>query len=366
MSRLMGPWAEDDDERHFGGYFASINRNKRSICLDLSTEDGVQLLRRLVAGADVLVENFRVGVMDRMGLSYEALHRHNPRLVYAAVRGFGDPRTDDPAYGESPYLDWPAYDVIAQAMGGLTAITGPGPGEPMNAGAPAGDIVPALFAALGIVAAVLRARETGDGQFVDVAMYDAVLALCERTVYQHSYLGEVPGPVGPTNPQICPFDRFPTADGFVTIATPGERHWKRLCELMGRHDVAEDASLALNSDRVRRAGEVRAIVGAWTSARTTREVIDVLGGVVPVGPINTIADIVADTQPHRRRMLAEVEQPGSARRFLVAGSPVKMTVTPGSVRSRAPLLGEHTDAVLAEAGFDAGEVERLRGAGTVR
>ena len=364
-TRNMGPYTADDDQHAFGGYFNSVNRNKLSISLDLSKPEALEVARRLIGDADILVENFRASVMDRMGLSFEAIHGWHPKLVYAAIRGFGDSRTGRQDLPEGRYSEWPAFDVVAQALGGLMAITGPAGGPPMNAGAPVGDIVPALFMALGIVSAVRHAERTGRGQFVDVAMYDAVLALCERTIYQNSYLGEVPGPQGASNPQICPFDAFPASDGWVTIAAPGERHWQLLCDLIGRPELGEDARYSINAERVRRADEVRAIIGDWTRVRTKAEVVDELGGLVPCGPVNTIVDILADPHIARREMIATVEQPGSATPVQIAGAPIKMTETPATVRRRGPLLGEHTDEVLFRLNYAAAEIAKLRNAGIV-
>lgn len=364
-TRNMGPYAADDEQRSFGGYFNSVNRNKSSIALDLRKPEAREVLRRLIAESDVLVENFRAGVMDRIGFSYEAIHEWHPKLVYGAIRGFGDARTGRQDVPESQYREWPAFDVVAQAMGGLTAITGPVGGPPMNAGAPIGDLVPALFAALGIVSAVRHAERTGRGQFVDVAMYDAVLAVCERTVYQNSYLGETPSPQGAANPQICPFDAFPTSDGWVTIAAPGERHWRLLCDLIGRSELGEDPRYSTNFERVRRAEEVRTIIRGWTSARTKAGVVEELGGLVPCGPVNTIIDILADPHIARREMIATVEQPGSAHPVRIAGAPIKMTETPATVRRRGPLLGEQTDEVLARLNYAEDEIATLRKGGIV-
>lgn len=365
-TRGMGPFAPEDELRAFGGYFHSVNRNKRSISLDLKHEQARKLFFRLVADADVLVENYREGVMDRFGLSYEELHERFPRLVYASIRGFGDGRTGNQELPPSPYADWPAFDVVAQAMGGITAVTGPGPEYPMNAGSPVGDLVPALFAALGIVAAVHHATKTGEGQFVDVAMYDAVLAICERIVYLNSYVGQVSVPQGSGNPQLCPFDSFPASDGWVSIAAPGPRHWQLLCDLMGRPEIGTDPRYATNAVRVGRADEVRAIVSAWTSTHTRQELQYMLGGVVPFGPVNTVTDIFSDPHVARREMLASVEHPGMSRKVTIAGTPIKMTATPGGVRMRAPLLGEHTDDVLAAAGYSPSEILGLRNSGVVK
>lgn len=365
-TRKMGPYAPDDELRLFGGYFHSVNRNKRSIVLDLKHERAREVLDRILEGADVLVENYREGVMDRFGLSYEMLHVRHPKLVYACIRGFGDRHTGNQDLPESPYGAWPAFDVVAQAMGGMMGVTGPDPDHPMNAGAPVGDLIPGLFAALGIVSAVHHASKTGQGQLIDVAMYDAVLAACERLVYLNSYVGEVAKPQGASNPQLCPFDAFPAKDGWVSIAAPGERHWQLLCDLMGQHDLANDPRYAANVDRVARAGEVRAIVTAWTSQHTKAEIEHTLGGIVPFGPVHTATDIFADPHVARREMLAEVEHPGMQRPAVIVGTPIKMTETPGGVRARAPLLGEHTEDVLRAAGYSAAEIAGLREAGAIR
>src|SRR5436190_3727017 len=255
-TRTQQPFFDDDDKHYFGGYFHSVNRNKSSIAIDLKQDAGREILRRLVRNADVLVENFRVGVMDRLGLAYESLREINPRLVYACVRGFGDPRT-----GASPYADWPAFDVVAQAMGGLMGITGPAPDQPTKVGPGVGDIYPATLLAFGIVAALNHAQRTGVGQFVDVAMYDGILALCERIVYQHSYTGEIPTQQGNSHPLLVPFDVFATKDGFVAIATPRDAQWSELCRCIGRPELGDDLRFRTNTDRMKHADQVRRLVG---------------------------------------------------------------------------------------------------------
>lgn len=359
-TRKLGPFAPDDSLKAFGAYFHSVNRNKRSTAINLGNPAGRQVFERLLEGADVLVENYRDGVMDRFGLSFETLHARFPRLVYACIRGFGDHRTGDQTVPPSRYADWPAFDVVAQAMGGLTGVTGPGPEQPMNAGAPVGDMAPALFCALGIVSAVLRARETGRGQLVDVAMYDAVLAICERIVYLYSYTGQVAIPQGAGNPQLCPFDAFPTKDGWISIAAPGERHWQYLCDVMGNPELGTDPELASNQQRVERAEEVRRAVGDWTSQYSTREVEELLGGLVPCGPVHTAADIFADPHVARRQMLSRVEHPGMSDLATLVNSPIRMSESSVGVRRRAPLLGEHTDEVFSAMGITAAEIAELR------
>jgi crotonobetainyl-CoA:carnitine CoA-transferase CaiB-like acyl-CoA transferase len=360
-TRGMGPFPSGAAERApYGGYFQSINRGKRSIALDLKADAGKEVLRRLVRDADVLVENYRVGVMDKLGLGYESLQAINPRLVYAAIRGFGDPRT-----GVSPYQDWPAYDVIAQAMGGMMGITGP-KGQPTKIGPGVGDTLPAALTAFGILAAVHRANRTGEGQFVDVAMYDAVLAFCERIVYQHSYIGDIPGPEGSGHPLLCPFGLFPAVDGWVAIACPSDQFWSFLARAMGREDMATDARYSTNNARVAHGDEVIAVTADWTGGRTKLELTEILGGHIPFGPVNNVADIYADPHARAREMLVDVEHPGVDRPVTIAGTPIKMTATPGGVKGRSPLLGEHTDAILAAAGMAPSEIARLRQDGVVR
>jgi crotonobetainyl-CoA:carnitine CoA-transferase CaiB-like acyl-CoA transferase len=346
MSRTMGPPPPDRKGCDYGGYFASINRNKRSVVLDLKTEAGREALFKLVKTADAVVENAKTGVMDRMGVGYEVLREHNPRLVYAAVRGFGDPRT-----GRSPYAEWPAFDVVAQSMGGVVAVTGPVGSKGSKVGVAVGDIYPGTLAALGVVSAVHAARRTGIGQFLDVAMYDAVLALCETIVYSYSCAGVVREPAGNGTPVLCPFDIFSTSDGAVAIAAPGENHWGILCDMMGHPELANDDRCRSNPRRVANAVFVRGVVADWTGSRTTREVVAALGGQVPVGPVNTAKDIFDDPHPKARNMLVEIEQPGNNPPLVIPGCPIKMTGTPPGIYARPPRLGEHTDEVFAEAGI---------------
>ncbi|MDT7708244.1 MAG: hypothetical protein QOG20_3851 [Pseudonocardiales bacterium] len=355
ITRAQGPFHPTDELRAYGGYFASVNRNKRGIVLDLRTESGRKVLRDLARDADVLVENFRTGVLDRLGLSYEALARANPRLVYAALRGFGDPRT-----GASPYTARPAYDVVAQAMGGLMAITGQPDGPPTKVGPGVGDILPAALTTVGILAALRRAEATGKGDFVDVAMYDAVLALCERVVYQHSYLGAVPGREGNDHPLLCPFGLYRAADGWVAIAAPGDRHWELLCKTMDRPDLITDERLQTNVVRVQHRELVRELLEGWSSARTMSELEGLLAHNVPMAPVNTIDRIVADPHVQARDMLLELEHPGVANPLAVAGRPIKFGSGKGVTPRRAPLFGEHTDTVLAELGYAEAEIAALR------
>jgi crotonobetainyl-CoA:carnitine CoA-transferase CaiB-like acyl-CoA transferase len=351
IPRHHGPFMRGDSEHAYGGYFASVNRNKRGIVLDLSDEADRAVLLRLVDHGDVLVENFRSGVMERWGLSYEVLHERNPKLVYGAIRGFGDPRS-----GTSPYADWPAFDVVAQAMGGVVSMTGTADGEMLKAGPSVGDLFPATLTALAITAAVLHARATGQGQFVDVAMYDSMVALCEAAIYRYSYTGFVTEPMGNSHPQLSPFDIYPTSDGGVAIAAPTDNHWAKLCRLIERDDLVDDERTRGNRERIRNAAFVKETMTAWTTARTTAEIVALLAGEVPVGPVNRAPDLFADPHLQARSMLVAVEHAGGDRPGVFPNSPMRFTETPSGVYRRAPRLGEHDDEVRAE--LDRLDVER--------
>ena len=359
-TRSTGPFRDDDTLRGFGGYFQSVNRNKQSIAVDLKRPEGREIVHRLIDGADIVVENFRSGVMERLGLSYEQLRETNPRLVYGAVRGFGDPRS-----GASPYADWPAYDVVSQAMGGMMGITGPDRETPTKIGPGVGDTVPALMLCIGILAAVHRARETGEGQFVDVAMTDCVLAMCERIVYQTSYTGVVPAPEGNRHPLLCPFGLFRALDGWVSIACAHDGFWEKLAHAIGRPELIVDPAFATNAERVKNAQSVIDAIEVFTSLRTKQELAECLGARVPFGPVYTSAEIFADPHYQVREMLVDAEQPGSREPVKIAGVPIKLSRTPGAVRHRAPLLGEHTAEILLRAGYEMHDIQRMRNLGTV-
>jgi crotonobetainyl-CoA:carnitine CoA-transferase CaiB-like acyl-CoA transferase len=346
MTRFIGPFTPEDTMRPYGGYFASINRGKRSIVLDLKDDADRAVLLQLAAKADVVVENSRAGVMDRLGVGYETLAELNPRLVYSAIRGFGDPRT-----GGSPYAQWPAYDVVAQAMGGVVSITGSDDVTVMKCGPSVGDIFTGTLNAVGLLAAVISARTTGQGQFVDVAMYDAMLNLCEGAAYSFSYTGRVRRPTGNGHPTIAPFDIFPTSDGHCAIGTPSDRVFATLCERMDSAAIANDERFKRAADRLVHRTQLNTLLLSWTTSKTTAEIVELLRGDVPVGPVNDMAAIFADPHVTARNMLVEVDQPDGSRPVTLAGQAIKMSRSYTGIRRRPPLLGEHTDDILAEAGI---------------
>lgn len=324
----------------FGGYFASINRNKRSIVLDLKRADDRETLLSLCDHADAIVENMRVGVMDRLGVGYETIRQRNPAIVYGCIRGFGDPRT-----GESPYANWPAYDIVAQSMGGIAHITGPKAERGYPAGVSVGDIYPGTMLALGVVSAIHHARRTGEGQFFDVGMYDAVTFLSETVIANYAYGQGSLGARGEHHPNLCPFGIFPAKDGAVSIAAPGPGHWQALCEAMGREDLVADERTKNTYVRSKNEALVLETISNWTAALTKAEVVAALGGRVPCGPVNTAEDIFADPHAVARGLITEFELPGDNAPVAIAANPIKFTATPANFHRRAPLLGEHTEAI---------------------
>ncbi|WP_282119694.1 CoA transferase [Ruegeria atlantica] len=340
-SRGNGPFRDDDPDHNWAGYFVSLNRGKKSIQLDLKSDGGKNQFRALAATADVIVENFRPGVMDRLGLSYETLAELNPRIVYAAIRGFGDPRT-----GTSPYAHWPSYDVVAQAMGGLMSITGPNADSPTKTGPGVGDIFTGMMMAFGIMAALREAEATGKGQFVDVAMYDAMISLCERMVYLHDYTDKVPGPEGNGHPFLSPFGLYPAADGHVALGIVDDAFWRRLTELMGKPALGTDPRFASRSARAAHAGEVDRLVSGWFSKLSKAELTKTLGGEVPFGPLNTIQDIARDPHIEARKMLTQVHGPDAETRpWTVAANPLRFGAHGHGTLNPPPALGADNDVL---------------------
>jgi len=343
LQRPMAPYTREDQERSYGGSFSTYNRNKRGVVLDFTNEVDRAKFLELVDSADAVVENMRAGVMDGLGLGWETLRERNPRLVYGAIRGFGDPRT-----GESPYAEWPAYDVIAQAMGGLVSQNGNGPDNRIQVGPFIGDIYPGTIGAMGVLAALFHAQRTGEGQFVDVAMVDSIMALAEMGVMRYSYLGrpDTP-PSGNRNDFAVPFDVFETKDGSMAIAAPTDHHWKELAEAMGHPEWALDEDKATIRARVLNREPLDKAMTEWAQERTNQEILDLIGGKVPCGPVNLPGDLFSDEHVQARQMLVAVDQP-SGRPIVQVASPIKMTSTPTGIHRRAPRLGEHTDEVLSE------------------
>ncbi|MXV63824.1 CoA transferase [Natronorubrum sp. JWXQ-INN-674] len=338
--RETPPFHEADE--NFGGYFQSVNRGKRSLELDFNDEDDRAAFRSLVGKADVVVENYRVGTMEKFGLEYERLAEINPQLVYAAMRGFGDPRT-----GSSPKQDEPAFDLIAQALGGVMDQTGHEDGPPTKVGFGVGDIFTGVLHAVNILAALHHRDRTGVGQFVDTAMYDAMVSLSERSVYQYSYTGDVPDRRGNAHPTLFPYNAFEAADGSVVIAALTDSHWQGLCAELGRPDWVVD--YASGPERLEAREELRPAIAEWVGKRSVEEVIAALRGTVPCAPVQDVRDIYDCDHVSEREMLVEAELPDADETVTIAGTPLKMAETPPEPGDRAPLLDEHRAELLGDA-----------------
>jgi formyl-CoA transferase len=355
-----------DDLRQWGppfaqggesAYFLCVNRNKRSIIVDLKTEAGRDVVRELARRSDVLLENFKAGDLESMGLGYDALAALNPALVYCSITGFGQ---------DGPYRDRPGYDIIIQAMGGIMSITGEPEGEPMKVGVAIADVATGLFATIAVLAS-LRAREkTGRGQRIDMALLDCQVALLVNVAANYLTTGIRPGRYGNAHPNISPYQIFRTQDGYLVLAVGNDAQWRNFCAAVGRPDWADSPAFRTNAKRVRNRDALAAELNDLFRTRTAAEWTDrILAAGVPCGPIQTVDQVFADPHVLARGMVSEVDH-RKAGRIKLTGTPLKLLGTPPRIGGPPPLLGEDTVAVLREVlGLDAAGVNKLRIAGAL-
>ncbi|WP_049889063.1 succinyl-CoA:mesaconate CoA-transferase [Natronolimnohabitans innermongolicus] len=341
MIRSNPPFVDDPEEEAYGGYFQSVNRGKKSIELNLGDEDDRADFLSLVEEADIVVENYRAGTMEKYDLGYETLTEYNEDLIYSSIRGFGDPRT-----GETERQGQPSFDLIAQALGGVMETTGQSDGPPTKTGPGVGDLFTATLNCIGILAAVNHREQTGEGQYVDTGMYDSMISFTERAIYQQSYTGEAPSRRGNSHPTLFPYNAFETDDGYAVIAAFNNNHWAELCDVMGREDLAEE--YPTTPERLEHRETLREEIADWTVEQTNEELVGKLEGRVPAAKVQTTEEIFADDHVHARDMLVPVEQPGADREVEIAGNPIKMSETTPQPRGRAPLLDEHREEILGE------------------
>jgi formyl-CoA transferase len=337
--------------------FNAVNRGKHGVVLDLNEEKGRAVFKRLARTADILVENYRPGVMARLGLAYESLRQDNRRLIYASISGHGQ---------TGPWTSKGGFDLIAQGLSGLMSVTGNANEAPVKAGVPLTDLGAGLFALIGILAALQHRHTSGEGQHIDTSLVDSGLALSVWEVTEYFSSGQVPGPLGSAHRMTAPYQAFKCADGYITIGAANDRNFIKLARVLGHHEWITDARFVADHQRVAHRGELAALIEAVTVARPIAHWLSELENAgIPCGPILDYEDALTTPQAIAREMTVDVDHP-TLGRLRTLGTPIKMSATPLNPKRRAPMLGEHTDAVLSEAGYSTDEIEQLRYSGAVR
>ena len=337
--------------------FMVLNRNKRGIAVNLKIPGGLEVVKRLLADADVVTENYRKGTLEKLGLGWDVLQKLNPRLVYCAISGYG--RT-------GPYADKPGFDLILQGFSGIMSVTGEPGRPPVKSGTSIADINAGILAALGIVSALLARARTGRGQIVETSLMEAAI---QQTYWQAAIFfatGVNSGPTGSAHILTAPYQAFPTQDGWINIGGANQSNWERIARAIGKPELIEDARFATNGDRMRNLDTLTPLISERTRTRSSAEwVREFEAAGVPVGPINTIGEMLADPQVKAREMVVDVEH-SRAGKTRAIGLPIKFSETPGKVARGAPVLGEHTDEVLASLGYSPDEIAALRASGAVQ
>ncbi len=337
-------------------YFAAFNRNKRSLRLDLRQKQGREVVTRLIERADVLVENFRPGVLARLGFDDAKLRALRPSLVTCSINGFGS---------TGPYRDRPAFDFIAQAMSGFMSVNGAPDDPPLRSGLPISDLIAGLYAALSITASVLRARMTGQGERAEVSMTNGMVSMLAYFASDYFATGTVPPRSGNDHPVAAPYGLFPTRDGQLALAPPGNEFFGRLVDALGEPALKSDPLYATSAARVANRARINAIVGGKLATQTTAYWVETLNAAgVPCGPVQSVDQVFADPQIAAQEMVLEVPHPGHGT-VRMLGFPIKLTAAPCRVRLPAPGLGQHTEEVLAELGYEEAARHALRAAGVV-
>ena len=350
------PPPSGDDSRQWGPpfiggistYFLSVNRGKKSLGLNLKTEKGRRILWQLIERADVVIENFRPGVLDKLGFGYDAVAKANRRAVYCSISGFGQ---------TGPYRDRPGYDVIAQGESGMMDLTGYPDGPPAKLGASLGDVVAGLYAFNGICLALLARHKTGKGQLVDISLLDGMVSTLTYHALIYLTTDRSPKRAGTRHPSIVPYECFQAKDGFVNIAVTNEKQWENFCEVLGFPAMAHDERFETMKARLANYSELRQIIDRVVSGMTRDEVMNALSEVgIPAGPINTVGEILDDPHIHAREMVVNLTHPEYGP-FKALGIPIKLSETPGSVEKAPPKFGEHNTEVLRAVGYSDAEID---------
>jgi crotonobetainyl-CoA:carnitine CoA-transferase CaiB-like acyl-CoA transferase len=337
--------------------FNAVNRGKQGIVLDLNHDKGRSVFKRLARGADILIENYRPGVMQRLGLDFAALHADNPKLIYASISGHGQ---------TGPWASKGGFDLVAQGLCGLMSVTGTPGGDPVKVGVPITDLGAALFAVIGILGALHHRAKTGAGQHIDTSLVDAGLALSAWEVAVYGTTGEVPAPLGSAHRLTAPYQAFRCADGYITIGAANDRNFAKVARVLGHHEWLTDARFTGNEQRIAHREELARLIEEETIKQPVAFWLGELDQAgVPCGPILNYKDALTTPQAIAREMTVDVDHPALGR-LRTLGTPIKMSSTPLNPTRRGPMLGEHTDDVLLDAGYSSDEIEQLRYSGAVR
>jgi formyl-CoA transferase len=346
------PWAGGES-----AYYLSVNRNKKSITIDLKSDEGRDIIRQLAYRSDVLIENWRVGTMDEWGLGYDRLSQTNPGLIYCTITGYGQ---------TGPDKERPGYDFIIQAEGGLMSITGPADGTPTKVGVAIVDLTAGMYATIAILAALQERTRSGKGQSIDISLLDSQLAWLANVGSNYLVTGERPGRLGNAHPSIVPYELFETSNNWIALGVGNDRQWERLCELAGWEDLSRDNRFASNPGRVQNRDVLVPLLQERFRARTTEEWLEIIQeGGIPCGSVNSIDEIFQNPHVLERQMVQELPHP-SAGSIKVAGSPLKLSRTPVKIKDAPPLLGQHTEEVLKQLlDFDDNRIVRLKEKGVI-
>ncbi len=337
-------------------YFLSVNRNKKSIALDLKQPDGLEILKRLADEVDILIENFRPGTLDRLGLSYEVARESNPRLIYCSLSGYGQ---------DGPQKDWPGYDLTVLANSGLLSLNGEEGKTPIKFGVPIADIISGLFANTAILSALYERTLSGKGQHIDMSMLDANFTILTHQAYNYFATGKNPRKLGSAHSSIAPYQVFRTKDSFIAIAVGTEKLWKVFCRSIGREDLSDHELFKENILRVQNRDKLVEEIEKTFSMSTTSELFQsLLNSGIPAAPINNIADAIDNPQIKARGMVSSMDTPYG--RIPVMGSPFKMSRTPGKVTKAPPQLGEDSERILKEIGYSSEQIAFMKEKGTIK
>jgi crotonobetainyl-CoA:carnitine CoA-transferase CaiB-like acyl-CoA transferase len=358
------PPGTGDDSRAWGppfiagesSYFLSINRNKKSMSLNLKSTDARDIIGKLIEKADVMIEANRPGAMERLELDYERVKKINPKIIYCSISGFGQ---------TGPYRERPGFDQVLQGMGGIMGITGEPGGSPIKVGVAVADIATGMFAAIGIVTALYHRQRTGEGQYVDASMLDGQVSWLTYQAGRYLASGAVPEKTGSGHPLIVPYQAFKAQDAFINIAVGNDNLWKKFCEATGLQTIIDDPQFATNAQRVKNRDAVVEIISKVIATKTMDEWLDILDKAgVPCGPIYTIDRIFADPQVLARDMLVEIDHPKCGK-IKITGTPIKFSKTPARVKTPPPTLGQNNEEILKQLGFSDDTIEKFKAEKTI-